>query len=720
MNCASDFYLKNGQCVKGVEYCASYADNGVCRECKPKYSLVRGRCTPQRIVGCSDQSNDKCNKCFAPFTLAGGNCIIEKCKSVTDYGCSECEPTHYLKSDFACYPRERGCDAYYRGECVSCKHPFKLSKGKCDIEGCSTYNDKSECTRCDSPYTLVDGRCRITNCLESRAGKCIVCNDGFHLHSGECLKPLQNCVDHVAEVCHECAPGYYLGKDNHCRAKDFGCSKYSKGVCVECIAPFVLYNDYCFIDGCDAYDATGCKTCAAPYNLVNKICRLDNCDKAEKGVCLRCSAGYLVRSGKCILKDANCVTYDDAGYCIKCVGGFHTANGNCQKDIEGCDSYNPTGVCTRCLSNYYLTQDNTCNKVAPGCVYRRGSCSECFGPFVYANDGCSIVGCTDYFIDGCNKCQSPFVLTQSKSCSIPFCKIVANGACSACQDDYLLRSDGTCMKKIANCRNYDSKTYTCADCVDGFYVSESRQECKPKVAGCQYTAGKCSNCYKPFVYDNGSCKIVGCSDFDFVGCKQCVVPFQLIGNGVCAIDNCVSLTPSGSGCANCRDGYLPTSNGACSRNIPNCDTYDGDICRACSKGHYLSAAFDKCSEMKPGCIYSAGICNSCKAPFAFKNGGCMIEGCLEYDQLGCVKCVNDKFILYDHVCRLPQCAVIEDNRCKYCAKDYILRGDDCIAVDIYCAKYDDGGICQSCLPGFYLEKNGICKKEKPGSNYINA
>ncbi len=43
-----------------------------------------------------------------------------------------------------------------------------------------------------------------------------------------------------------------------------------------------------------------------------------------------------------------------------------------------------------------------------------------------------------------------------------------------------------------------------------------------------------------------------------------------------------------------------------------------------------------------------------------------------------------------------------------------------MAADLYCAKYDDDNNCEQCLTGYYLEKNGYCRKEKPGSNYINA
>ncbi|CAM6001492.1 unnamed protein product [Sphagnum balticum] len=181
--------------------------------------------------------------------------------------------------------------------------------------------------------------------------------------------------------------------------------------------------------------------------------------------------------------------------------------------------------------------------------------------------------------------------------------------------------------------------------------------------------------------------------FDFNGCNQCNPPFQLTKGNTCIINNCLTLGGSGSGCATCKDGYIVSSTGACSRNIANCYTYDNDNCKICSNGYFLSATFDKCSPMQPGCIYQAGVCSSCNKPFAFKKDVCMIEGCLKYDQLGCVQCVNDKFTLYDHVCRLAECAVIEDNKCKYCAKDYILRKDDCVAVDIYCAKYDDSGVC---------------------------
>lgn len=438
------------------------------------------------------------------------------------------------------------------------------------------------------------------------------------------MKPLQNCLNHVAEICHECAPGYYLGRDYHCRARDFGCSQYSKGICVQCDSPFVLANDACYIDGCDTYDANGCKSCSDPYKLSSKVCRLDNCDKAEKGVCLRCSTNYIVRGGRCVPRDANCDNYDDSGFCTRCFNGYHTADGNCQKDIEGCSNYNPRGACTQCSVGYYLTQDNICRKVDPGCVYRKGSCVDCFSPFTFGNNGCSIVGCSQYNIDGCATCQSPFVLTQSKSCNIPNCLTLTSGSCSACQDGYLLKNDGTCLKKIPNCKTYDPSSYLCTDCIEGYFTSDSQLECRSKVAGCIYRGGKVSSCYKPFIYNGGSCKIVGCAAFDFTGCKQCTPPFQLAADGTCFIGNCQTLTPSGSGCGTCNNGYIVSASGACSRSIDNCDAYDGDSCRTCSKNYFLESTGDKCTQMKPGCIYNGGVCSSCRPPFAFKNAGCMI------------------------------------------------------------------------------------------------
>jgi hypothetical protein len=154
-------------------------------------------------VGCSDQQGDQCNKCFTPFTLNNGSCTIANCKSTTDYGCSQCEANYFLKNDGACYPKERGCDVYSRGICQYCLQPYTLNNGKCEIDGCSNYDSKGLCLNCSSPFILdsTSGICNILNCIETKAGKCIVCNSGYHLHNGECLKPLQNCIDHVSEIC---------------------------------------------------------------------------------------------------------------------------------------------------------------------------------------------------------------------------------------------------------------------------------------------------------------------------------------------------------------------------------------------------------------------------------------------------------------------------------------------------------------------------------------
>jgi hypothetical protein len=213
------------------------------------------------------------------------------------------------------------------------------------------------------------------------------------------------------------------------------------------------------------------------------------------------------------------------------------------------------------------------------------------------------------------------------------------------------------MKRINNCKTYDA-SYICSECNDGFYPCDTGNQCIAKVPGCLYKTGKCYDCYKPFIFDSGKCRIIGCTNWNNTCCQQCQQPFVLTPDGLCQITNCVSVTPSGSGCATCQTGYNISSTGACTRNIDNCDTYNGTLCNKCHTGYYLAATMDTCIQQQPGCIYDSGVCKNCTTPFAFKNSGCMIEGCLTYDNLGCTKCVNDKFTLFDHVCRLPQCAVI--------------------------------------------------------------
>lgn len=81
---------------------------------------------------------------------------------------------------------------------------------------------------------------------------CVVCDTGYHLKNGSCLKTTTS-VDSVETVCKECSVGYYLATDNKCKVNEVGCAGYQNGVCTTCSNPFTLVDGQCSIDGCTDY-----------------------------------------------------------------------------------------------------------------------------------------------------------------------------------------------------------------------------------------------------------------------------------------------------------------------------------------------------------------------------------------------------------------------------------------------------------------------------------
>lgn len=223
------------------------------------------------------------------------------------------------------------------------------------------------------------------------------------------------------------------------------------------------------------------------------------------------------------MRVASCI-YDPNGICASCVAGYHVFGESCEKDIEGCSDYLSATACRVCRDGFYLTSSGTCKIKVFGCNYNNGVCNDCYPPFTYDGGACVIEGCdsTGLTSSGCQKCFSPYILTSTKTCSIPFCLKTSNRKCIQCSDNYYLRRDGTCVIKTPNCLTYDDLSGTCTQCLDSSFYLTVDSTCAASLPGCIYTNGQCSSCKAPFVTDlNNKCKIFGCAAFDFSGCTQC-------------------------------------------------------------------------------------------------------------------------------------------------------------------------------------------------------
>ena len=114
--------------------------------------------------------------------------------------CKQCINGYYLSSSGDCCTPEKNC---YNGNkdlgiCTECQDNYCLDfeDGKCksniednDLKYCKTVN--GGCTSCVKEYYVgKDGKCSSSeHCSESDLGKCIVCEDNYHLDSNKkCIK----------------------------------------------------------------------------------------------------------------------------------------------------------------------------------------------------------------------------------------------------------------------------------------------------------------------------------------------------------------------------------------------------------------------------------------------------------------------------------------------------------------------------------------------------
>lgn len=163
--------------------------------------------------------------------------------------------------------------------------------------------------------------------------------------------------------------------------------------------------------------------------------------------------------------------------------------------------------------------------------------------------------------------------------------------------------------------------------------------------------------------------MVGCSLQSNGVCKTCTQGYQLGGDGVCRIPNCLHSIQDT--CLICNAGYHIAS-GKCQPIASNCINYVGEVCRSCAPGYFLGSD-GKCAIQEPGCNkYSQGICVECSSPFLISpTGKCVIDGCDKSDASGCLSC-RAPYFLSGKICRLPNCEKALNGLCSLCSKNYHL------------------------------------------------
>jgi len=141
-----------------------------------------------------------------------------KCKCGAS-GWSQMSDKKCVKCDIHCTD---GCAAEGADKCHSkCQEGWELKDNKCNklcnIEHCSTCNDKDTCKTCEDAYELKDSnkKCEKIDCKDNKAThcelctdktdktKCIRCESGYELDEKEsiCKKDLSVCEVEIEEEC---------------------------------------------------------------------------------------------------------------------------------------------------------------------------------------------------------------------------------------------------------------------------------------------------------------------------------------------------------------------------------------------------------------------------------------------------------------------------------------------------------------------------------------
>ena len=91
------------------------------------------------------------------------------------------------------------CSGHYRGNCIECESEYHLINNICKplldqnrIMFCKAYNHDQKCVKCDTGFVLVSGNClkfkAVVNCRNQvyyPNGKCLICKHGFYFDEEE-------------------------------------------------------------------------------------------------------------------------------------------------------------------------------------------------------------------------------------------------------------------------------------------------------------------------------------------------------------------------------------------------------------------------------------------------------------------------------------------------------------------------------------------------------
>uniref|UniRef100_A0A4W3I1G5 Fraser extracellular matrix complex subunit 1 n=1 Tax=Callorhinchus milii TaxID=7868 RepID=A0A4W3I1G5_CALMI len=631
--CDPGFYEDGRLCKACKDSCATCSNRFECTLCKESLMMKYGQC----MNSCGDgmyQEEQRCAACHESCLTCQGpseaDCITCKDPShlVKGRTCvAKCGQGYYMK-DNICYECDRSCQTCYSdsAKCLSCPTGRVMHNGKC-ASHCPKGYYKDVARWCRACHTSCAA------CTGSSPVQCASCSNHLFLHKGQCLPACPEGFYPESGACRACSP--------LCRS----CFGSTPSDCTECLKPEQVIQ---------VHQGTGRGACMAecdPHYYVNtgKVCSgchstCSSCTGSSPENCTACSSPKVLYENKCLHQCPEGF-YSQDNICYPCHPSCRACDGPSDSDCTACHPHVAllNRYCrTSCEDGQYLNLVGfcvDCHSQCQSCVadlQNTGSiCLDCKNPReVLLRDHCFSRCPTGYFLNRgtCKRCHASCRTCSSEG---PF-------GCSTCRADLVLAHNNMCVPA----------------CFPGFY-SDNTQACQPCSSQCLTCESRsaCLSCKDPAkVLLFGECQYEACAqqyylDYSTMTCRECDW-------------SCNSCNgPLRSDCLQCMDGYI---------------LQEGSCVKLCSSGFYKAG--EECMPCNEHCSHCTGpsLCSRCEAPYLLLETQCV------------------------HVC----------------AKRYY--SDDsqhkCIACSTGCLECDSALRCTLCDSSHFL-KNGLCVADcGPGYN----
>ena len=521
--CLPGYYLKNYLCEKQCDVgennlCLTCNKNikNRCETCNPGYylNINVGTCISCEVNYCDKCYQPRnCNKCIDNYEVLNGLCY-KTCEKGENEKCFECNNTYLYISE----------------NCISCNNGYFLPN---DIQ------NKKKCYPCNIGCIRCSGN--LNNSI------CDLCEDGFSLNNGKCVKSCnlgsgelcKSCdLNNNEQNCLTCNDEYYLPNNEFERKKCKKCGNYMKKcheynnkiIPDECYPPYIPSGGYC-LEKCKIGSEHYCYSCSEIPEKINQ--------------CEKCNVGYYVANDsnktichKCNVGCKNCKGSILNNICIECQNDYQLFDGKCIKDCyildrnEFCATCNSEAGkndrCKTCNEGYYLpdySTDLNLNKICKKCPL---NCKKCRG--TYSNPICEECENENYHLvnNTCFLSCQYYQLNYNCSNCINSVNFPTYSKCISCNPRYYLPKNrqfgenyNKCQKCTMEgcifCEGDDNYSNICTQCEDGLspdiddngIILSCFSKCEigkyDKCKSCSNLTEECGECHEGFQLIEGKC-----------------------------------------------------------------------------------------------------------------------------------------------------------------------------------------------------------------------